>query len=55
MKVRVSRDSKVQEVEDRLNEEHKKNVKDAKERARLEAEFKWNNSKYSVKRLTNVQ
>ena len=37
-------------MEDKLNDEHKKNVKDAKERARLEAEFKWKNAKYAVKR-----
>ena len=52
MQVRIRRDNEVQRVEDRLNDEHKKNVKDAKERARLEAEFKWKNAKYSVTRMT---
>lgn len=54
MQVRVRRDEAVQAVEDRLNDEHKKNVKDAKERARLEAEFKWKNAKYAVKRQMAV-
>ena len=50
MQVRIRRDTEVQLVEDRLNDEHKKNLQEAKERARLEAEFKWKNSKYSVRK-----
>ena len=52
MQVRMRRDDEVQKVEDKLNDEHKKNLQDAKERARLEAEFKWKNSKYSVVKNT---
>ena len=47
----MRRDNQVQAVEDRLNDEHKKNVKNAKERARLEAEFKWKNAKFSKQKV----
>ena len=55
MQVRMRRDTEVQVVEDRLNDEHKKNLQEAKERARLEAEFKWKNSKYSVRKSVPLE